>query len=74
MERRGLKSRFLSTSEKRDVARAAIDVLKRQHPNCTVRVTVADETDDRGVPQYDYTLKPITQSSDVGSDVGSDPE
>jgi hypothetical protein len=59
MERRGLKSRFLSTSEKRDVARAAMDVLKQQHPNCTIRITVKDETDDRGVPQYDYTLKPI---------------
>jgi hypothetical protein len=68
MERRGLKSRFLSTSEKRDVARAAIDVLKLQHPNCIVRVIVADETDDRGVPQYDYTLKPVAQRGDVGGD------
>lgn len=59
MDRRGFKSRFLSASEKRDVARAAMDVLKMQHPNCLIHVTVADETDDRGVPQYDYTLKPM---------------
>jgi hypothetical protein len=54
-----MKSRFLSPGEKKDVARAAIDILKLQHPDCVVHVTVADETDDRGVPVYDYTLKPM---------------
>lgn len=58
-DRDAMKSRFLSESEKKDVTRAVIDIVKRQHPDCIIQVTVADETDDRGVPQYQYTLKPI---------------
>jgi hypothetical protein len=53
-----LKSRFLTVSEKKDVARAAMEVLKGQHPNSIVHVTVADETDPRGVPLYTYTVTP----------------
>jgi hypothetical protein len=53
-----LKSRFLTLSEKKDVARAAMGVLKAQHLNSVIHVTVADETDHRGVPQYTYTVTP----------------
>ena len=53
-----MKTRFLTVSEKKDVARAAMEVLKSQHPNSIVHVTVADETDPRGVPQYTFTISP----------------
>ena len=53
-----MKTRFLTTSEKKDVARAAIEVLKAQHPNSTIHVTVADETDSRGVPLYTFKVTP----------------
>lgn len=52
------KSRFLSDSEKKDVAKAAMDFLRTQHPGAVIRVVVSDETDDRGVPQYTYTIEP----------------
>jgi hypothetical protein len=52
------KSRFLSDSEKKDVAKAAMDFLRTQHPGAVIRVVVKDETDDRGVPQYTYTIEP----------------
>jgi hypothetical protein len=54
-----MKSRFLTESEKRDVATAAMEFLKSQNPGCTVHVVVADETDDRGVPQYTAKVLPI---------------
>jgi hypothetical protein len=53
-----MKSRFLSNGEKRDVIRAAEAILKPQHPGCRIVITVADETDERGVPQYTYTVTP----------------
>jgi hypothetical protein len=53
-----MKSRFLTDSEKRDVATAAIEFLKSQNPGCTVHVVVEDETDDRGVPRYKATITP----------------
>lgn len=56
-----MKSRFLTTSEKKDVARAAMEVLKSQHPNSIIHVVVADETDPRGVPLYTYTISPAKQ-------------
>jgi len=52
------KSRFLSESEKKDVAKAAMDFLRIEHPGAVIRVVVNDETDDRGVPQYTYTVTP----------------
>jgi hypothetical protein len=52
------RSRFLSDSEKKDVAKAAMDFLRTQHPGAVIRVVVSDETDDRGVPQYTYTIEP----------------
>lgn len=54
-----MKSRFLSDSEKRDVATAAMEFLKAQNPGCTVHIVVEDETDERGVPQYKATITPI---------------
>lgn len=53
-----MKSRFLSDSEKRDVATAAIEFLRSQNPGCTIQVVVEDETDDRGVPRYTATVTP----------------
>ena len=54
-----MKSRFLTLSEKKDVARAAMGVLKAQHLNSVIHVTVADETDHRGVPQYTATISTL---------------
>jgi hypothetical protein len=53
-----MKSRFLTESEKRDVAAAAMEFLKSENPGCTVHVMVEDETDDRGVPRYRATITP----------------
>ncbi len=53
-----MKSRFLTESEKRDVATAAMEFLKSQNPGCTIHVVVQDETDDRGVPQYTAKVVP----------------
>jgi hypothetical protein len=53
-----MKSRFLSPGEKRDVARAAHEILKAQNPGCTVHIAVEDETDERGVPRYTATITP----------------
>jgi hypothetical protein len=53
---RDVKSRYLTSSEKRDVAIAALEILKAQNPGCTVHVVVEDETDERGVPQYTATI------------------
>ena len=64
-----MKSRFLSTSEKKDVARAAMDVLKSQHPDSIIHVVVEDETDHRGVPLYTYTVTPSKpQAQDKAKD------
>lgn len=57
-----MKSRFLSDSEKRDVATAAMEIFKAQNPGCTVHIAVEDETDERGVPRYRATI------TRVGSD------
>ena len=54
-----MKSRFLTESEKRDVARAAMEFLKAQNPGCAVHVKVHDETDARGVPQYTATVSTL---------------
>jgi hypothetical protein len=56
---RDMKSRFLSDSEKRDVAAAAMEFLKSENPGCIVHVVVEDETDDRGVPRYQATITPL---------------
>ncbi|MDP3739747.1 MAG: hypothetical protein Q8R02_20335 [Hyphomonadaceae bacterium] len=53
-----MKSRFLTESEKRDVATAAMEFLKSQNPGCIVHIVVQDETDDRGVPQYTAKIVP----------------
>jgi hypothetical protein len=63
-----MKSRFLSNGEKRDVIRAAEGVLKPQHPGCRIVITVADETDERGVPQYTYTVTPEPGTDTGGKD------
>jgi len=52
-----MRSRYLSASEKRDVARAAVEALKMQNPGCIIQVEVADETDGKGVPQWTATIK-----------------
>jgi len=52
-----VKSRTLSESEKRDVARAAMEVLKMQNPGCIIHVVFQDETDAKGVPQYTATIQ-----------------
>lgn len=57
-----MKSRYLSKGEKRDVEQAALSMLRREHPGCTIIISVRDETDERGVPQYTYT---VTPSEDV---------
>jgi hypothetical protein len=54
-----MRQRTLSESEKRDVVRAAMEVLKNQHPDCKIQIMVEDETDDRGVPQYTVLLQTI---------------
>ena len=53
-----MKSRFLTDSEKRDVATAAMDFLRSENPGCIIQVVVEDETDERGVPQYKATITP----------------
>lgn len=58
-----MKSRYLSPSEKRDVAVAAVEALKIQNPGCQVHVEVEDWTDARGVPQWTATIK--TRSEDA---------
>ncbi len=35
-----------------------MEVLKGQHPDSTIHITVADETDPRGMPLYTYTVTP----------------
>lgn len=54
-----MRSRFLSESEKRDVAKAAMDFLRSENPGCAIEITVEDETDDRGVPRYKAIVTPI---------------
>ena len=55
-----MKSRFLSPSEKRDVAVAAMEALKIQNPGCLMHVDVDDWTDSKGIPQWTATVKPAT--------------
>jgi len=57
-----MKSRFLTEGEKRDVAAAAMAFLKSQNPDCIIQVTVEDETDDRGVPQYAARITPAAKA------------
>lgn len=54
-----MKSRFLSDSEKKDVVKAATEILRAQNPGCSIHVEVEDETDERGVPQYTATITPL---------------
>jgi hypothetical protein len=51
-----MKSRYLSASEKRDVAVAAVAALKLQNPGCHIHVEVEDWTDSKGVPQWTATV------------------
>jgi hypothetical protein len=64
-----MKSRFLSDSEKRDVAAAALDFLRSQNPGCIIQVTVEDETDDRGVPRYTAKITPAAKADGGSSGV-----
>jgi hypothetical protein len=59
-----VKSRFLTDSEKRDVARAAMEVLKAANPGAVIHVDVEDETDSRGVPRYTFTVAPAPPGKD----------
>jgi hypothetical protein len=61
-----MKSRYLSNGEKKDVEQAALFVLRPQHPGCTIVIAVLDETDERGVPQYTYTVTPNEEAASPG--------
>ena len=61
-----MKTRRLTDSEKRDVVRAAVEILKSQNPGCTVHVEVLDETDSRGVPQYRATVNRVEPPKQPG--------
>ena len=58
-----MKSRYLSPGEKRDVEAAALSILRSQNPGCTVKISVEDWTDDRGVPQWHATIEAAPQKS-----------
>jgi hypothetical protein len=62
---RAVKSRFLSPGEKRDVEAAALSVLRPQNPGCSVKISVEDWTDDRGVPVWHATIEPAAEKKSV---------
>jgi hypothetical protein len=61
-----MRTRTLSESEKRDVIRAAMEVLKAQNPGCAIKIIVEDETDSRGVPQYTALIQTIPARAGEG--------
>jgi hypothetical protein len=61
-----MKSRFLTASEKRDVANAAAAALRLENPDCHIHVEVEDWTNPLGVPVWTATVRPRSDDPKSG--------